>query len=76
MPTSTGRKARNRSLVVLILGAVLALIGAVLAVGRFEALGRTDARHVSLSPASLLKADGIERLVLPSPNGSTTLSGR
>ncbi len=44
--------------------------GAVLAVGRFEALGRTDARHVSLSPASLIAADGIERLVLPSPNGS------
>ena len=33
MPTSTGGKARNRSLIVLILGVVLALIGAVLAVG-------------------------------------------
>lgn len=44
---------------------------AALAVGRFEALSRADARHVSLSPASLAEADGIERLVLPSPNGST-----
>ncbi len=49
--------------------------GAVLAVGRFEALGRHDARHVSLSPASLIKADGIQRLVLPSPNGSTIAFG-
>ncbi|HEY0642026.1 MAG TPA: 2-phosphosulfolactate phosphatase [Nocardioides sp.] len=45
--------------------------GATLAVGRFEALSRGDARHVSLSPASLAAVDGIERLVLPSPNGST-----
>jgi 2-phosphosulfolactate phosphatase len=45
--------------------------GATLAVGRFEALSRGDARHVSLSPASLAEVDGIERLVLPSPNGST-----
>lgn len=45
--------------------------GATLAVGRFEALARHDARHVSLSPATLEKAQGIERLVLPSPNGST-----
>lgn len=44
---------------------------ATLAVGRFEALSRADARHVSLSPASLAAAEGIERLVLPSPNGST-----
>ena len=49
--------------------------GATLAVGRFEALSRTDARHVSLSPASLAAADGIERLVLPSPNGSTIAFG-
>jgi 2-phosphosulfolactate phosphatase len=49
--------------------------GATLAVGRFEALSRTDARHVSLSPASLASADGIERLVLPSPNGSTIAFG-
>ena len=45
--------------------------GATLAVGRFEALSRGDARHVSLSPASLSAVEGIERLVLPSPNGST-----
>jgi 2-phosphosulfolactate phosphatase len=45
--------------------------GATLAVGRFEALALRDARHVSLSPASLLEAEGVERLVLPSPNGST-----
>ena len=45
--------------------------GATLAVGRFEAMSRGDARHVSLSPASLSEVEGIERLVLPSPNGST-----
>jgi 2-phosphosulfolactate phosphatase len=45
--------------------------GATLAVGRFEALSRGDARHVSLSPASLSEVAGVERLVLPSPNGST-----
>jgi 2-phosphosulfolactate phosphatase len=45
--------------------------GATLAVGRLEALSRVDARHVSLSPASLSEVEGIERLVLPSPNGST-----
>lgn len=45
--------------------------GATLAIGRFEALAGTDARHVSLSPASLAEVEGIERLVLPSPNGST-----
>ena len=45
--------------------------GATLAVGRFEALSRGGARHVSLSPASLAEVEGVERLVLPSPNGST-----
>lgn len=45
--------------------------GATLAVGRFEALSRPGARHVSLSPASLSEVEGVERLVLPSPNGST-----
>ena len=45
--------------------------GATLAVGRFEALSRPGARHVSLSPASLSEVEGIERLVLPSPNGSS-----
>lgn len=48
--------------------------GAALAVGRVEALTRQDARHVSLSPASMLRAEGIERLVLPSPNGSALSS--
>ncbi|NYE36285.1 2-phosphosulfolactate phosphatase [Nocardioides cavernae] len=45
--------------------------GATLAIGRFEARSRGDARHVSLSPASLAEVEGLQRLVLPSPNGST-----
>ena len=49
--------------------------GATLAVGRFEALSRGDARHVSLSPASLAEVEGVERLVLPSPNGSSIAFG-
>lgn len=43
--------------------------GAVLAVGRREAADRAD--RVSLSPVSVRSAVGVERLVLPSPNGST-----
>ena len=43
---------------------------AVLAVGRFEAAGLTDPPP-SLSPAQLLASAPVERLVLPSPNGST-----
>jgi 2-phosphosulfolactate phosphatase len=44
---------------------------AVLAVGRFEARDADPAeRAVSLSPASLQPATGLERIVLPSPNGS------
>jgi 2-phosphosulfolactate phosphatase len=38
------------------------------------AVGRRQARHpgqVSLSPESILRSTGIERLVLPSPNGAT-----
>ncbi|WP_426243231.1 2-phosphosulfolactate phosphatase [Nocardioides sp. LHG3406-4] len=42
---------------------------ATLAVGRFEAAGRAD--RITLSPASLEQVTGVERLVLPSPNGST-----
>ncbi|GAA5140807.1 hypothetical protein GCM10023340_01550 [Nocardioides marinquilinus] len=42
---------------------------AVLAVGRFEA--RQGQAGVSLSPSSLTTVEGVERLVLPSPNGST-----
>ena len=49
--------------------------GATLAVGRFEALARTDSRHVSLSPATIAASEGIERLVLPSPNGSSIAFG-
>ncbi|WP_183101027.1 2-phosphosulfolactate phosphatase, partial [Nocardioides pelophilus] len=43
---------------------------AVLAVGRFEAAGLSDPPP-SLSPAQLLTSAPVERLVLPSPNGST-----
>jgi 2-phosphosulfolactate phosphatase len=49
--------------------------GATLALGRFEALARRDARPVSLSPASLATVQGVERLVLPSPNGSSIAFG-
>lgn len=45
-------------------------IGAVLAVGRFEAQHLADPPP-SLSPAHLLTSRYVERLVLPSPNGST-----
>jgi 2-phosphosulfolactate phosphatase len=44
--------------------------GAVLAVGRFEAAGLAEPPP-SLSPAQLLDTAPVERLVLPSPNGST-----
>jgi 2-phosphosulfolactate phosphatase len=43
---------------------------AVLAVGRLEARDRPGT--VSLSPAAMTGVEGIRRLVLPSPNGSTT----
>jgi 2-phosphosulfolactate phosphatase len=43
---------------------------AVLAVGRFEARS-LDVPTPSLSPAQLLAAPAVPRLVLPSPNGST-----
>jgi 2-phosphosulfolactate phosphatase len=44
---------------------------AVLAVGRFEARDADPSeRAVSLSPASLQAPRGLERIVLPSPNGS------
>lgn len=45
-------------------------LDAVLAVGRFEAQNLTDPPP-SLSPAQLLTNRYVERLVLPSPNGST-----
>lgn len=43
--------------------------GAVLAVGRLEA--RQGQGGVSLSPAAMAAVDGVERIVLPSPNGSS-----
>lgn len=43
---------------------------AVLAVGRLEAQ-REGVGGVSLSPAAMVRVGGIERIVLPSPNGST-----
>ncbi len=45
---------------------------AVLAVGRLEA--RHGQAGVSLSPASMAAVEGVERIVLPSPNGSTIAS--
>jgi len=42
---------------------------AAVAVGRLEA--REQAGQVSLSPAAMAQVEGLERLVLPSPNGST-----
>ena len=44
---------------------------AVLAVGRFEAAGRRGEPGVTLSPAAMTRVAGVERVVLPSPNGST-----
>ena len=44
---------------------------AVLAVGRLEGLREGSEPRASLSPASLEQVSGVERLVLPSPNGST-----
>ncbi|MFN8195258.1 MAG: 2-phosphosulfolactate phosphatase [Nocardioidaceae bacterium] len=46
--------------------------GAVLAAGRREGLQRG---RVSLSPASLTDVEGIERIVLPSPNGAAITVG-
>lgn len=49
--------------------AYAARLGATLAVGRAEARERPGL--VSLSPASLAAVEGVARLVLPSPNGSS-----
>ena len=46
---------------------------AVLAIGRHEA--RRAGGGVSLSPGSITAAESLERLVLPSPNGSTIAAG-
>ncbi|MBV7292486.1 2-phosphosulfolactate phosphatase [Corynebacterium sp. TAE3-ERU16] len=45
--------------------------GATLAVGRLEAGTAPGAHGISLSPAGLLTATRVPRIVLPSPNGST-----
>ncbi|MFA6576852.1 MAG: 2-phosphosulfolactate phosphatase [Nocardioides sp.] len=47
-----------------------ASLGAVLAVGRFEQRD-SGGRAVSLSPAAMAGVEGVDRIVLPSPNGST-----
>ena len=39
------------------------------------AKGRSLREGVSLSPVSVLRAEGVERLVLPSPNGSSLAFG-
>ena len=44
-------------------------VGATLAIGRHEA--RRLGGGLSLSPAHIAAAEGVERLVLPSPNGSS-----
>jgi 2-phosphosulfolactate phosphatase len=52
--------------------------GAVLAVGRHEARRDGVGVHgsgVSLSPAAMAAVTGVERVVLPSPNGSTIAFG-
>ncbi|RYP88754.1 2-phosphosulfolactate phosphatase [Nocardioides guangzhouensis] len=50
-------------------GAYAASLDAALAIGRHQA--RRAGGGISLSPASVATATGVERLVLPSPNGST-----
>ena len=51
--------------------AYAAELDATLAVGRLEARAAGGGAGVSLSPADLARVSGVERLVLPSPNGST-----
>ena len=48
-------------------------LGAALAVGRSAAGSAADpsAERISLSPGTIRRATGVQRLVLPSPNGST-----
>jgi 2-phosphosulfolactate phosphatase len=49
--------------------------GATLAVGRLEARSLPAGSGVSLSPAAMAQASGVERVVLPSPNGSAISFG-
>jgi 2-phosphosulfolactate phosphatase len=49
--------------------------GATLAVGRLEARQLPTGSGVSLSPAAMARVTGIERVVLPSPNGSSISFG-
>jgi hypothetical protein len=49
--------------------------GATLAVGRLEALSLPPGVGVSLSPARMAQVSGVDRLVLPSPNGSAISFG-
>jgi 2-phosphosulfolactate phosphatase len=48
---------------------------AVLAVGRLEARALPAGAAVSLSPAAMARATGVDRVVLPSPNGSSIAFG-
>jgi 2-phosphosulfolactate phosphatase len=48
---------------------------AALAVGRLEARSLPAASRVSLSPAAMGRVSGVERVVLPSPNGSAITFG-
>jgi len=49
--------------------------GAVLAVGRLEGRSLPPWSAVSLSPAAMSRVCGVERIVLPSPNGSAISFG-
>ncbi len=49
---------------------------AVLAIGRFEARAlRSPGGAASLSPAAMARVSGVDRVVLPSPNGSSIAFG-
>lgn len=49
--------------------------GATLAVGRLEARSLSAGSGVSLSPAAMAQVSGVDRIVLPSPNGSSISFG-
>jgi 2-phosphosulfolactate phosphatase len=48
---------------------------ATLAVGRLEATSLAEGSGVSLSPAAMARVSGVDRVVLPSPNGSSIAFG-